>query len=74
MIFADIGVSIWLGPTFDDAGAVVRVVVTPAALYAGYLMLRNTLDAAAVRSYNSRNNLIALAVFARWPLRSWDWT
>ena len=64
VIFADIGVSIWLGPTFDDAGAVVRVVVTPAALYAVYLMLRNTLDAAAVRSYNSRNNLIALAVFA----------
>ena len=64
VIFADIAVSVWLGPTFDDAGDVVRVVVTPAALYAVYLMLRNTLDAAAVRSYNSRNNLIAFAVFA----------
>ncbi len=64
VIYADIAVAVWLGPTFDDAGEVVRVVVTPAALYAVYLMLRSSLDAAAVRSYNSRNNLIAFAVFA----------
>ena len=64
IIYADIAVQIWLGPTFDDAGSVVRVTVTPAALFVVYLLLRSTLDAAEIRSYNSRNNLLALAVFA----------
>ena len=63
MLYAEIGVSIWLGPTFDDAGSVVRVTVTPAALFVIYLLLRKHLDAVEIRSYNSRNNLIALAVF-----------
>ena len=63
VIFADIAVSIWLGPSFDDAGSVVTVTVTPAALFVVYLLLRSSLDAVAVRSYNSRNNLVALAVF-----------
>ena len=63
VIYADIGVRIWLGSNFDDAGSVVTVTVTPAALFVVYLMLRSTLDAVEVRSFNSRNNLIALAVF-----------
>ncbi len=53
----------WLGPGFDDAGPVVRVTVSPAALFVVYLMLRSALDAVAVVSYNSRNNLVALAFF-----------
>ena len=48
------------GSGFDDAGAVVRVTVAPAALFVVYLMLRSALDAVAVNSYNSRNNLVAL--------------
>jgi O-antigen/teichoic acid export membrane protein len=63
ILFADIAVRIWLGSGFDDAGAVVRITVAPAALFVVYLMLRSTLDAVEVRSYNSRNNIIALAVF-----------
>ena len=63
IIYADIAVRSWLGPSFDDAGPVVRVTVTPAALFVVYLLLRSSLDAAEVRSYNSRNNLSALAVF-----------
>lgn len=63
VIYADIAVTIWLGSAFEDAASVVRVTVAPAALYVVYLMLRSSLDAAAVRSYNSRNNVIALAVF-----------
>lgn len=63
VIYADIAVTIWLGSAFEDAASVVRVIVAPAALYVVYLMLRSSLDAAAVRSYNSRNNIIALAVF-----------
>lgn len=64
VLFADIGVGIWLGSEFDAAASVVRVTVAPAALFVLYLMLRGTLDAVLVKSYNSRNNLIAFAVFA----------
>jgi O-antigen/teichoic acid export membrane protein len=64
LLYADIAVGAWLGPDFDDAGSLVRVTVAPAAMFALYLMLRSVLDAVAVTSYNSRNNLIALAVFA----------
>jgi O-antigen/teichoic acid export membrane protein len=64
VIFADIAVSLWLGSEFDAAAPVVRVTVAPAALFVVYIMLRATLDAVAVKSYNSRNNLIAFAVLA----------
>lgn len=64
VIFADVAVSLWLGPGFDDAGPLVRVTVAPAALYVVYVMLRATLDAVAVKSYNSRNALIGFAVLA----------
>ena len=77
VVYADVVVRLWLGSAFEDAGAVVRVTVTPAALYVVYLMLRSTLDAVEVRSFNSRNNLIAFAVlvitaaaFLNWELAS----
>jgi O-antigen/teichoic acid export membrane protein len=64
VLYGDIAVSIWLGSDFDDAASIVRVTVAPAALFVVYIMLRSTLDAVAVKSYNSRNNLIAFAVLA----------
>ena len=63
IIFADVAVTAWLGESFDDAGSVVRVTVVPAALYVVYVILRSALDAAAVKSYNSRNSVIGLAAF-----------
>lgn len=63
ILFAQIAVLAWLGDEFKDAGAVVTVIVSPAALFVMYMMLRSPLDAVAVKSYNSRNNLIALGVF-----------
>jgi O-antigen/teichoic acid export membrane protein len=63
ILFAQIAVVAWLGDEFKDAGSVVTVTVAPAALYVVYLMLRSPLDAVAVKSYNSRNNLIALGIF-----------
>jgi O-antigen/teichoic acid export membrane protein len=63
LVFADLAVRAWLGDGFDDAGTVVRIVVTPGALFVVYLMLRSTLDAVEVRSYNSRNSLLALLLF-----------
>jgi O-antigen/teichoic acid export membrane protein len=64
VLFADIGVSLWLGSEFDEAASVVRVTVAPAALFVVYIMLRAPLDAVAVKSYNSRNNLVAFGVLA----------
>lgn len=63
LIYADVAVVAWLGAGFEQAGPVVRVTVVPAALYVVYMMLRSALDAAAVKSYNSRNSVIGLAVF-----------
>jgi O-antigen/teichoic acid export membrane protein len=62
VIYADLAVRLWLGAGFEDAGAIVRVTATPAAAFVVYLMLRSALDAVAVKSYNSRNNLVALGV------------
>jgi O-antigen/teichoic acid export membrane protein len=64
VIFADIAVRGWLGSGFDGAGTVVRIAVLPAGVFVLHLMLRSTLDAVEVRSYNSRNNFIALGVLA----------
>jgi O-antigen/teichoic acid export membrane protein len=64
IIYADIAIQVWLGPSFDDSASVVRVTVAPAALFVVYLMLRSTLDAVEIRSFNSRNNLVALGVLA----------
>jgi O-antigen/teichoic acid export membrane protein len=63
ILFAQIAVVAWLGSEFEDAGSVVTVTVAPAALFVMYLMLRSPLDAVAVKSYNSRNNIAALGLF-----------
>lgn len=55
-------IRIWLGPHFAGAEPVIQVTSLAAGAYLCYLCLRSVLDAIAVRSYNSRNNLIALAV------------
>jgi hypothetical protein len=63
VIYAGIAVTAWLGPEFEDAGSILTVMVAPTALFVVYLMLRSPLDAVAVKSYNSRNNLLALLAF-----------
>jgi O-antigen/teichoic acid export membrane protein len=60
VLFADVAVRSWLGPDFEDGGAVIRITVLPVAMYVFYLVLRSALDAAAVRAYNSRNNAVAV--------------
>lgn len=64
LIFADVAVQAWLGEDFAEADAIVRVIGLAVPLFAFYLTMRSSLDAAAVRSYNSRSNISALAVFA----------
>lgn len=64
LIFADIAVQAWLGEDFAEADPIVRVIGLGVPMFAFYLTMRSSLDAAAVRSYNSRSNILALAVFA----------
>lgn len=64
LLFADIAVRAWLGPTFADAGSVIRLTVFPTAFYICSIILRSPLDAASVTAYNSRNRLWGLVVAA----------
>jgi hypothetical protein len=54
-------VRIWLGDAFAPAEPVIRVTALGTGAYVCYLCIRSALDAVAVKSYNSRNNVIALA-------------
>lgn len=63
VLFGDLAVRLWLGPAFEAAGTIVRVVVLGVPFYAFYFALRSALDAASVRSYNSRSNFAALGTF-----------
>lgn len=63
VLFADIAVTAWLGPAFEPAGTIVRIVVVAVPFYAFYFALRSALDAASVRSYNSRSSIAGLVVF-----------
>ena len=64
MLFAGVAVRAWLGSDFDNAGTIVAIGVAPAGVYVFNIVLRSALDAAAVTAYNSRNNVISLAVAA----------
>jgi O-antigen/teichoic acid export membrane protein len=63
-IFAALTLELWLGPDFKAAGDLVDVTVIAAGPFVFYLTMRSSLDAVAVRSYNTRSNLAALAAFA----------
>ena len=63
-VYAGVALELWLGPDFEPAGRLVRVVVIAAGPFVFYLTMRSSLDAVAVRSYNTRSNLTALAAFA----------
>jgi O-antigen/teichoic acid export membrane protein len=64
LLFTDVAMQAWLGEEFEPAGPIIRITVAPVALYLFYLVLRSALDAAAVKAYNSRNNLLALLAAA----------
>jgi O-antigen/teichoic acid export membrane protein len=63
-IYAGVLLELWLGPDFEGAGRLARVAVIAAGPFVFYLTMRSSLDAVAVRSYNTRSNLAALAAFA----------
>ena len=62
-IMAELALRLWLGPNFADAGALVRVTLLAAGPFIFYLAMRSSLDAVAVRSYNTRSNIAGLVAF-----------
>lgn len=62
-VMAELALRLWLGPNFADAGALVRVTLLAAGPFIFYLSMRSSLDAVAVRSYNTRSNLAGLMAF-----------
>ena len=62
LLFGDVAVRAWLGPSFNHAGGIVRLTLFPVAAYICSVVLRSTLDAATVRAYNSRNRLWGLVL------------
>jgi O-antigen/teichoic acid export membrane protein len=62
-VFAGIALEAWLGSNFAGAGPLVRVALLAVGPFVFYLAMRSSLDAAAVRSYNARSNIIGLAAF-----------
>lgn len=63
-LFAFPAVRAWLGADFEHAGRIVTITVLPAGFYVLVSVLRSALDAAAVKAYNARNNLGAVAIAA----------
>jgi hypothetical protein len=63
-IYAGPALELWLGPEFEAAGRLAEVTVIAAGPFVFYLTMRSSLDAVAVRSYNTRSNLTALVAFA----------
>ena len=64
LAFGDVAARAWLGPAFADSGTVIRTVAAATGAYLLYVLLRSPIDAVAVRSYNTRNTLVAVVVFA----------
>jgi O-antigen/teichoic acid export membrane protein len=62
-IYGALALELWLGPEFEAAGRLVSVTLIAAGPFVYYLTMRSSLDAVAVRSYNTRSNLAALAAF-----------
>lgn len=62
LVFADIAVRIWVGSKFLGDIDVIRLLILAIPPYLYYVMLRGTVDAAAVRAHNAESVLIALGV------------
>lgn len=62
MVFSDVIVRVWVGPKFLGEIADIRLVVLAIPAYLFYAILRNAIDAATVKAYNTANVLAALGV------------
>jgi O-antigen/teichoic acid export membrane protein len=63
VIFADSVIRLWVGSHYLERIGVVRAVVLTVPFYLFCSSLQSVIDAASVKPYNARNDLVALAVF-----------
>lgn len=63
LIYADVLLRIWVGPTFVGGANVVRIVILAVPFYVYFIAMRSAVDAASVFPFNSRNVALALGAF-----------
>ena len=63
LVFAGPLLALWLGPEGAEAEPVVRILAVALPFYLLYEVLRNPVDAGAVRALNARNAYLALVLF-----------
>ncbi len=63
IIFADVAVGLWVGPTYLGGIRVIRLILLAVPPYLLYMALRSTIDAATVRPLNAGNVLVAISVY-----------
>jgi O-antigen/teichoic acid export membrane protein len=63
VIFADWVIRLWVGAHYVERIDVVRIVVLTVPFYLFCASLQSVIDAASVKPYNARNDLVALGVF-----------
>jgi O-antigen/teichoic acid export membrane protein len=63
VVFADIFIRLWVGPTFLDGIRVIQIAILAVPFYFIHAGLRGVVDAAAIKAYNTRNVYKALVGF-----------
>ncbi|HUA98735.1 MAG TPA: hypothetical protein VMA34_10440 [Terracidiphilus sp.] len=63
LVFADVVVRAWVGPGFENQMDIIRLVLVAIPAYLFFVALRNTIDAASVKPFNTANVMISLTVY-----------
>jgi O-antigen/teichoic acid export membrane protein len=63
MVFADVGLRIWLGKDFENGAWTVRILLLGVPFYAYISSISSSIDAAHVKAHNSRNVIVSLACY-----------
>lgn len=62
-VFAGCILVIWVGPGYEQAVSVVRILIAAVPFYFVYCGLRSVVDAGAIKAFNTWNILISASVF-----------
>jgi len=63
MVFADVGLRIWLGKEFVNGAWTVRILLLGLPFYAYISSISSSIDAAHVKAHNSANMIVSLACY-----------
>ena len=63
MVFADVGLRIWLGKSFVNGTGTIRILLLGVPFYAYISSISSSIDAAHVKAHNSRNVIVSLACY-----------